>query len=245
MTRVLAIDTAGPVLGLALVHNGELHSASDNSGPLQHVEQIVPRIDATLSYAGWDLRSVDAVAISAGPGSFTGLRVGMAAAKAVALAQGIPVVSIDTLRALAATEYHLRGTRGSSPTPAVIVPVLDARKNRFYAAAFQNTNRLEPLAERGDLTYDQVCGMIQTVLPSPDSRWCTPGTVSHHFETEPGFIAAEVCGGSAAPGTALLGYQHVLLGNSDDSYQGPFYLRSGDIGGRSSIPRFSADQDTN
>ncbi|MEX2442362.1 MAG: tRNA (adenosine(37)-N6)-threonylcarbamoyltransferase complex dimerization subunit type 1 TsaB [Alkalispirochaeta sp.] len=244
MTRILAIDTAGPVLGLALIHDGELQHTSDNSGPLRHVEQIVPRIDEALSYAGWNIRDLTAVAISAGPGSFTGLRVGMSAAKALALSGGIPVISIDTLMALAATERYRRGAEPDPERPTVIVPVLDARKSRFYAAAFRNTAELARLAEDGDLTWEELELMMRSVLPGDDSRWCAPGSMTELFQEYRGYVAAAAHKVSAAPGAALLGYRRLGTGAADSAYQGPFYLRSGDVGRGSSIPRFKPAQES-
>lgn len=247
MSRVLAIDTAGPVLGVALLHQGRIQHTSDSDGPLRHVEHIVPRIQAALAEVGWPLYSVDAVAVSAGPGSFTGLRIGMAAAKAIALAGGIPVVSVDTLMAVAATEQYRQEVTWppSAPArPSTIVPVLDARKQRFYAAAFRNNASLDRLSEDGDLTHDGVRRLIRTVPSSEDCSWCAPGPMGEQFQTEPGYMPAAVQTDSAAAGTALLGDRLLCRGTSDDSYQGPFYLRSGDIGVRASAPRFAPNQDT-
>ncbi|HKK48432.1 MAG TPA: tRNA (adenosine(37)-N6)-threonylcarbamoyltransferase complex dimerization subunit type 1 TsaB [Alkalispirochaeta sp.] len=251
MNRLLAIDTAGPVLGLALLDHGHIHYTADHAGPLRHVEQIVPRIDAALTHAGWPLNTVDAMAISAGPGSFTGLRVGMAAAKAVALAGGIPLVSVDTLMALAATERYRRERESppSTPTPtpappSTIIPVLDARKQRVYAAAFRNTTSLDRLAEDGDLTLEGLREMVRAVRSSADDgSWCAPGPMGAYVSMEAGYVAALVQSGSAAPGTALVGYSLVHQGLSDTSYHGPFYLRNGDIGARGSVPRFAPTPD--
>lgn len=259
MKRLLAIDTAGPVLGLAVLDQGRIQHAVDRSGPLQHVEHIVPQIAALLEEVGWPIATLDAVAVSAGPGSFTGLRVGMAAAKAVALAGGIPVVSIDTLMALAATEqYHQEITSPPSAAdrPSTIVPVLDARKRQFYAAAFRNNNTLDRLSEDRDLPLEEVRRMVRGLLSSEHPSWCVPGAMGSWFEADPGYVPAVVQTASAAVGTARLGYRlthrgTIAEGNyahdsyADDSYQGPFYLRSGDIGVRSSVPRFASREDAN
>lgn len=248
MTHILALDTAGPILGVALLHRGEVHHSSDESGPLRHVEQVVPRVDAALAYAGWRTRDLSAVAISAGPGSFTGLRVGMAAAKAIAIAGGIPLISVDTLLALAATERYQRSAEAETETkessPSIIVPVLDARKHRFYAAAFRNTPELTRLTDDGDLTREELGGMIRRVTRVDTFRWCAPGPMIDLLQSEPGYIAAAAQHVSAAPGTALIGYRQLQAGAADSDYQGPFYLRSGDIGTRGSVPRFAPTQES-
>jgi tRNA threonylcarbamoyladenosine biosynthesis protein TsaB len=254
VTRLLAIDTAGPVLGLAVLDQGRIQHAVDRNGPLQHVEHIVPQIGALLEEVGWPIASLEAVAVSAGPGSFTGLRVGMAAAKALSLAGGIPVISVDTLMALAATEqYHqeIISTPSAADRPSTIVPVMDARKQQFYAAAFRNNDALDRLSEDRDLPLEDVRRMVQAILSAEQPSWCVPGAMGSHFEGDPGYVPAVVQTASAAVGTARLGYRLMRRGTiaddsyADDSYQGPFYLRSGDIGVRSLVPRFASREDAN
>lgn len=246
MTHMLALDTAGATLGVALLHRGELFHTSDETGPLRHVEQVVPRVDAALAHAGWRTRDLSAVAIAAGPGSFTGLRVGMAAAKAIALAGEISLVSVDTLLALAATERYRRGAERVESQPSVIVPVLDARKNRFYAAAFQNDPDLTRLVDDGDLTREELVEMVRQVARVDTLQWCAPGPMTDLLQSEPGYISAVTHHASGAPGAALIGYRRLQLqdGASDSDYQGPFYLRSGDIGKRGSVPRFAPTQES-
>jgi tRNA threonylcarbamoyladenosine biosynthesis protein TsaB len=162
----------------------------------------------------------------------------MAAAKAIALANGVPVVSVDTLLALAATEQSRRPQKGD-PSPSIIIPVLDARKSRFYAAAFRNDPQLTRLAEDGDLPREELVAMIQRVRALGTGRWCAPGPMTEILRDQPGYLPAATHHESAAVGVALLGYQRLLQGAGDSDYQGPFYLRSGDIGRKGSTPRFS------
>lgn len=243
VTRLLAIDTAGPILGVALLQDGIIHHTADKTGPLRHVEQIVPRIDNALSRLGWTTGDLTSVAVSAGPGSFTGLRVGMAAAKAIALAHDVPLISVDTLEALAATEQHLRGTEKAPPTD-LIVPVTDARKSRFYTACFANTPELPRLTEDADVTREELLPIIQRLRSPETRRWCAPGPMDQMVREEPGYVAAVAHPVSAAPGAALRGYVKMLHGAADTQYQGPFYLRPGDIGKAGSTPRFAPIYDS-
>jgi tRNA threonylcarbamoyladenosine biosynthesis protein TsaB len=163
----------------------------------------------------------------------------MAAAKAISLAVGVPVVSVDTLQALAATERYRRGTADDERSPSLIFPVLDARKSRFYAAAFRNDPELTRLAEDGDLTREELAEMIQRTRANGTDSWCAPGPITEILRDEPGYVTAATRHESAATGVALLGYQRLQRDAADTDYQGPFYLRTGDIGRKSSVPRFS------
>ncbi|MBI4237138.1 MAG: tRNA (adenosine(37)-N6)-threonylcarbamoyltransferase complex dimerization subunit type 1 TsaB [Deltaproteobacteria bacterium] len=127
MTCLLAIDTSTTTAALAVVANGVTlaeHSAHVVNG---HGAELVPLIVATLRDADVPVRTLNAVAVAVGPGTFTGIRVGMAAAKGLALALGIPLVGISALAALA-----MRGVA----TEQVIAPLLDARRGEMYAAAY-------------------------------------------------------------------------------------------------------------
>ena len=124
---VLAIDTSGPVAGCALLREGRIaHLAVMNHG-LTHSETIMPAVDAALQAAGLSCRDVDVFAAVAGPGSFTGVRIGVCAAKGLAHAAGKPCAQVHALEALAMNFYGFDG---------LCCPILDARRGQVYCAAF-------------------------------------------------------------------------------------------------------------
>lgn len=124
---VLAIDTSGPVAGCALLREGRIaHLAVMNHG-LTHSETIMPAVDAALQSAGLSCRDVDVFAAVAGPGSFTGVRIGVCAAKGLAHAAGKPCARVHALEALAMNFYGFDG---------LCCPILDARRGQVYCAAF-------------------------------------------------------------------------------------------------------------
>jgi tRNA threonylcarbamoyl adenosine modification protein YeaZ len=129
---VLAFDTAGPDCAAALARSAAdemdvLARASEKLGR-GHAERLLPMIGELLREAGVTYADLDRIAVTTGPGSFTGVRVGVAAARALALALGIPAVGIGSLEALARPELqrHSEGT---------VVAVLDARRGEVYAMA--------------------------------------------------------------------------------------------------------------
>lgn len=124
---VLAIDTSGPVAGCAVMAGGRVvHIVAMNHG-LTHSETIMPAVDAALTGAGISCRDVDVFAAVAGPGSFTGVRIGVCAAKGLAHAVGKPCAAVHALEALAMNFYGFDG---------LCCPILDARRAQVYCAAF-------------------------------------------------------------------------------------------------------------
>ena len=124
---VLAIDTSGPVAGCAVLKAGRIvHLTAMNHG-LTHSETIMPAVDAALEGAGLRCGDVDVFAAVAGPGSFTGVRIGVCAAKGLAHAVGKPCVAVHALEALAMNFYGFDG---------LCCPILDARRGQVYCAAF-------------------------------------------------------------------------------------------------------------
>ncbi len=130
---ILAIETATEVCGVALVDRGEEKAARIVAEPNIHGERLMPLVDETLRAAGVPLRGVDAVAISIGPGSFTGLRIGLSTAKGLALSAQKPLVTVPTLAALALAAYR----RGTVAEGGLVAPVIDAKRDEAFYALFQ------------------------------------------------------------------------------------------------------------
>lgn len=125
---VLAIETATIVCSSALAKADELLAEVSLCTGRNHSERLMPSVKELLNLAGLNLEQVGAIAVSLGPGSFTGLRIGLATAKSLAYALNIPIVGVPTLEALA---YQLAGTE------ALIVPLMDAQKKRFYTGFYE------------------------------------------------------------------------------------------------------------
>jgi len=125
--RLLAVDTSTLTGAVALLEDDTLVAESRLNVALTHGERLLPAIDAILAAAGWSLAELDALAVAVGPGSFTGLRIGVSTVKGLAFATGKPTVPVSTLEALA----------WSLPLAAhPVCPVLDARKGEVYTALF-------------------------------------------------------------------------------------------------------------
>ena len=125
--NILALDTSGPVAGCAVMRRGEIaHVVAMRQG-LTHSETIMPAVDEALASAGLSCADIDVFAAVAGPGSFTGVRIGVCAAKGLAHAAGRPCCAVDALETLAMNAYGFDG---------LCCPMLDARRGQVYCAAF-------------------------------------------------------------------------------------------------------------
>jgi tRNA threonylcarbamoyladenosine biosynthesis protein TsaB len=124
---ILAVETATRAVSVALLRGGVLLAEETSDDERQPSERLLPAIDALLRGAGVGLEEVTAFAVSVGPGSFTGLRVGLATVKGLAFSSGRRVAPVGTLEALALP------ARGADRP---VVALLDARRGELYAAAF-------------------------------------------------------------------------------------------------------------
>jgi tRNA threonylcarbamoyladenosine biosynthesis protein TsaB len=125
---VLAVETSTVHGGVALIGDGGLVSEYTLNVEVTHSERVLPAIERMLADAGVALSDLGGLAVSIGPGSFTGLRIGVSTVKGLAYATGLPVAAVPTLEAMA---WLLPEAR------LPICPVLDARKQEVYAAIFQ------------------------------------------------------------------------------------------------------------
>lgn len=137
--KLLVIDTSGPVCGTAVMEDEKVLCEYTAQNRNTHSANLMPMIEAALASAGKTAGEMDAIAAVTGPGSFTGVRIGVATAKGLAHGAGIPCIPVDALEALALSAGSFEG---------VICPIQDARAGQVYGAAFRGGERLtkdEPL----------------------------------------------------------------------------------------------------
>ncbi|CAA7600716.1 1-acylglycerophosphocholine O-acyltransferase [Acididesulfobacillus acetoxydans] len=126
--KYLAIDTTTKVSGLALAEDGRLVGEGFLHTAKTHSERLVPLLDQLLRAAGWGLRDLNFIGVVRGPGSFTGIRIGIASAQGLAGVLKLPLLGVLSLDALAWAGWGRKEE---------IVPILDARKNEWYAARYR------------------------------------------------------------------------------------------------------------
>jgi tRNA threonylcarbamoyladenosine biosynthesis protein TsaB len=140
---VLAVDTTTPSGSVALLEDGRLLGEIGLESGATHSARLFRSADCLLGALGREIGAVDAFAVAAGPGSFTGLRIGVAAVKSLAFASGRPVAPVSSLLAWAA---KLAAEEGVS----LVGPLLDAKKEEIYAALFESgPNGLAEIVPQG------------------------------------------------------------------------------------------------
>lgn len=126
--RILALETSTRRATVVIADGGRPVASRQHDDAHTHDEHLIPLIDEVLAEAGFTKSSLDVIACGIGPGSFTGVRVALATTKGIALALDRPIVGIGSLRAMAAGL--------EDPRPGFVVPVLDAKKQELFIAAY-------------------------------------------------------------------------------------------------------------
>ncbi len=136
--RVLAFDTATRATSVAL-DEFELRDDPPAGIRPRHTTRLMPLIVEALERTETAWPQIDRIAVGIGPGTFTGLRIGVATARSLSRARGIPLVGISTLESLAlnAAGSHTFPTQGEAPSPEAVLAMLDARRGEAFAAAFE------------------------------------------------------------------------------------------------------------
>ena len=133
MAIILNIETATKNCSVSIANKGEVVVLIElNDLNYSHAEKLHPFINQALKEAKVSIRDIDAVAVSKGPGSYTGLRIGVSAAKGICFSINKPLISIETLRSLSAS---------ISVNDAYIIPMLDARRMEVYSSVFSSDNK--------------------------------------------------------------------------------------------------------
>lgn len=142
---ILCLETATPVCSVALNEGCCTLSLRETEGQNAHSEKITNFIREVMETTGVDYRQLDAVAVSKGPGSYTGLRIGVSTAKGVCYAADLPLMAIDTLEAMA---YGMKEKLGGQLSENdLLIPMIDARRMEVYAAIFDaELNKIEDTA---------------------------------------------------------------------------------------------------
>ena len=127
--KILSVDSSAIVASVALCENERLLAEYTLNNKNTHSETLLPMVESILSFFSIDAKDIDLFAVSSGPGSFTGVRIGTATVKGLAFAMNKPCIGVSTLEAIA---YNLRFHKG------LICPVMNARREQVYTALFRS-----------------------------------------------------------------------------------------------------------
>lgn len=218
--KTLAIDTTANTATCALVEDGRVMAVSVVDGMLTHSETMLPMIDEMLKKSSISTKDIDLFAVANGPGSFTGVRIGVATIKGLAFSSGKPCVEVSALAGLAKNLEGFDGLR---------VPVMDARRQQVYTAIYNNegncifSDSLIPLSELCEelLKYDQPIFLVGDGYSLAQKYISADERLSKRLKTTPTSLIFH-----NAASVALLGESMFLSGiSSTDLELHPKYLR--------------------
>ena len=153
--KILAIESSATAASAALCEDEELIAQTFQHSGLTHSRTLLPMVLTMLEQCGAGLEGVDLIAVAAGPGSFTGLRIGVSTAKGLAWPGNKPCAGVSTLEAMAWSLAH---------TGAVLVPVMDARRSQVYNALFRGVaGRPERLCPDRAVSLEQLAAELENI----------------------------------------------------------------------------------
>lgn len=217
---ILAIDTSTAIASVALHDGSALLGSYTLSVKKKHSETILQMIEHLLKLTGTDFSDITAFAVTTGPGSFTGLRIGVSTVKGLAFASNKPCVAVSATEALA---YNLLGTDG------ILCPVIDARRGNVYNALFSSSKgTITRLTEDRLIAIDELKEELLSHLSATPVHLIgnAAGTVKTKTEL-PVFVAPVIAQRANAESVAMIAAQ-VLADNSNshtDLELSPVYLR--------------------
>lgn len=214
------------MLGSVALSEGDFLIAQEQQGvPGTHSEKLVVSVDHLLNLAQWRKEDINAVALAVGPGSFTGLRIGLGTAKGIALALDIPIVGVSSLESLALNAAGFGGT---------VVTLIDARRGEVYAAAWKSVSGKRPkiLLKECVLPPDKLIHELKQI--KGELLLVGDGIFEHgeKIKKSLGRRAVTASGSMCLPqasNLAFIAYSKLKRGRGDDlSLLAPNYIRRSD-----------------
>ena len=219
--KILGIDSSGLVASAAIADEKNIIAEFTVNNKQTHSQTLLPMIEKVVDMSGVELEQIDAIAIAAGPGSFTGLRIGSATAKGIGLALKKPIVSVPTLEGLA---YRV------SVFDGIICPIMDARRNQVYTGIYKMENdNLNCLSEQKAIDIHELIEELEKydekVIFLGDGVEVQRETIEKEFKKEYCFAPIHLSKQSAAA-VAVLGDIYFNQGKAEDAAEHkPIYLR--------------------
>ena len=219
--KILGIDSSGLVASAAIADEKNIIAEFTVNNKQTHSQTLLPMIEKVVDMSGIELEQIDAIAIAAGPGSFTGLRIGSATAKGIGIALKKPVVSVPTLEGLA---YRV------SVFDGIICPIMDARRNQVYTGIYKmDKGNLVCLSEQKAVDIHEIMEELEKydekVIFLGDGVEVQRETIEKEFKKEYCFAPIHLSKQSAAA-VAVLGDIYFNQGKAEDAAEHkPIYLR--------------------
>ena len=233
--KILAIDSSGLVAGVAVAEGDTLLAEYTTNYKKTHSQTLLPMLDEVKRMIELDLSSIDAIAVAAGPGSFTGLRIGSATAKGLGLALDKPLIGVPTVDALAMNLYGAGG---------YICPIMDARRNQVYTGIYafvpekgeadvgmEQTYRLQIVRPQYVAPIEEVADTLNHLPEKKDVIFLGDGVPVFHDRLKelmkrPFICAPASCNRQRAAAVAVLAQRYAQEGRMENARDhAPEYLR--------------------
>jgi tRNA threonylcarbamoyladenosine biosynthesis protein TsaB len=222
MALILGIETATSICSVALVKDGKLLAIRESVGTREHSAELTGYIADVFTEAGLTYHQLDAVAVSMGPGSYTGLRIGVSSAKGLCYALDKPIIAIDTLKSLAWQALELCKKQGNNLENILLCPLLDARRMEVYTAMFDQELQVVEPVNASIISEDSFNSFAhkEIIYFGDGAAKCT-----HLFESKNNFtFFADIS--LTAKAICVLAENEFEKGNfADLAYCEPFYLK--------------------
>ena len=219
--KVLGIDSSGMVATVAVVEDTQMLAEYTINYKKTHSQTLLPMLDEVAKMIELDLNTIDAIAVAAGPGSFTGLRIGSATAKGLGLALKKPLVSVPTLEGIA---YNFCGSE------KVICPMMDARRSQVYTGIYEfQGNTLKVLEDQMAVPVEEVLEKLnqtgREVILAGDGVPVYLELIEKNLKV-PYLLAPAHLNRQRAGAVAVLGIQYAKEGKLESAMEHqPDYLR--------------------
>lgn len=156
--KILGIDSSGLVASVAIVEDDRLVAEYNLQHKITHSQTLLPMLEEIRNRIHLDMQTIDAIAVAAGPGSFTGLRIGAATVKGLGLALGKPIIPVPTLEGMA---YNCYGT------DLLVCPIMDARRNQVYTGLYifekEDRIRMKSVMEQTAVGFDELAAKLNVL----------------------------------------------------------------------------------
>ena len=156
--KILGIDSSGLVASVAIVEDDRLVAEYNLQYKITHSQTLLPMVEEIRNRIHLDMQTIDAIAVAAGPGSFTGLRIGAATVKGLGLALGKPIIPVPTLEGMA---YNCYGT------DLLVCPIMDARRNQVYTGLYifekEDRIRMKSVMEQTAVGFDELAAKLNVL----------------------------------------------------------------------------------
>ncbi|ELI0635410.1 tRNA (adenosine(37)-N6)-threonylcarbamoyltransferase complex dimerization subunit type 1 TsaB [Vibrio harveyi] len=218
--KILAIDTATENCSVALLVNDRVISRSEVA-PRDHTKKVLPMVDEVLKEAGLTLQDLDALAFGRGPGSFTGVRIGIGIAQGLAFGADLPMIGVSTLAAMAQASYRLHGA-----TDAAVA--IDARMGEVYWARYTRQENGEWAGVDAECVIPPA--RLAEQAQADDKTWTKAGTGWDAYQEDLGKLPFYVTSGDVlypdSQDIVILAEQELKKGNTVPVEESsPVYLR--------------------